>query len=72
MVIDPDQFMIRDAVMEKKFDFSLRDTLQRNRRKGSEKLLHGYRVFVSDHVIPNRETMKEIVEASGGKVRGGF
>ncbi|XP_053156524.1 mediator of DNA damage checkpoint protein 1 isoform X3 [Hemicordylus capensis] len=60
----PSSFLVHDPEQEKKFCFSLTESLQRARQEGG--LLQGYEIHVTPNVQPEPEHMKDIVKCSGG------
>ncbi|XP_041981540.1 mediator of DNA damage checkpoint protein 1-like [Aricia agestis] len=65
-ILDPNQYILRDAVSEQRFQFDLQKTI-RSRRN----FLKGYKVSSTPKVVPNAKEMKMIVECSGGTWKEG-
>lgn len=62
--VDPWLHIMKDEVVEKRFKFSLKETLT-----GKRNFLKGYNVSATPNVIPCASEMKLIVECSGGSWR---
>uniref|UniRef100_A0AAY3ZYC5 Mediator of DNA damage checkpoint protein 1 n=1 Tax=Denticeps clupeoides TaxID=299321 RepID=A0AAY3ZYC5_9TELE len=59
-----DNFLVKDAVQEKKFNFCLKESL----RMASQKpLLEGYEIHVTRSVKPEPSQMKDIITCSGAR-----
>jgi len=63
--VDEKAYILVDDSAEKKFQFSLQESLRRAHEK---KLLASKKVFVTPKIEPEPKDMKELVEASGGEV----
>ncbi|KAJ3416308.1 Structural maintenance of chromosomes protein 6 [Chytridiales sp. JEL 0842] len=63
--LNPKKFQLHDKDFERRMEFSLSRSLETAKRR---KLLEGYSVYVTPQVQPNEETMRRLVEASGGKM----
>ena len=61
----PEQFIVKDPVTERKFEFSLQDSIAKAK---SQRLLEGLKFHVTKQVKPVKSEMKEIIEAAGGHV----
>ena len=61
--IDEEKYLVKDAAAERKFSFSLKDSLQRAREEG---VLQGRNVYVTPSVLPPQEECAQIVRAAGG------
>jgi hypothetical protein len=63
---DPEDFVLRDTVNEKKFHISLKDARSRA-QKNANRLLAGRCVYCAEDIVGGFDTFKSIVEANGGK-----
>ncbi|KAK2910066.1 mediator of DNA damage checkpoint protein 1 [Channa argus] len=60
--LPPDAFVVKDPEQEKKFSFSLQDSL---RTASSQPLLQGYEIHITKSVKPEPVQMKDIISCSG-------
>ncbi|XP_037094890.1 mediator of DNA damage checkpoint protein 1-like [Pollicipes pollicipes] len=63
--LDPWEFLVRDGPAEKKFGFHL-DLNLRKASRSAHPLLRGWSFYVTPHVVPPPDQLREIVECAGG------
>ncbi len=64
---DTAEFMLRDALTEKKFEFTLAHSLDAAKRQDT-RLFEGLQFYCTPSVKPGSEDMEEILSAAGATV----
>jgi len=60
---DEEKYLVKDTAAERKFSFSLKDSLQRARQGG---VLNGRKIYVTPSVLPPPVECAQIIQAAGG------
>lgn len=66
--VDPQGFIPKDPRVENMYDFVLSESLCRSRNLKLPKLFEGLEFYSTPSTKPPRNELRQIVEASGGKV----